>query len=60
MELLEIGDEMEELILKSPTEIEIKSAAKKTGFVSMEQDAAIKIIGGITTIEEAERVLGSF
>ncbi|MBI4919796.1 type II/IV secretion system protein [Candidatus Azambacteria bacterium] len=60
MELLKIDDEMEDLILKSPTEIQIKTAAVKSGFVSMAQDATIKIITGITTIEESERVLGSF
>ena len=59
MELFEIKDEMKALILSSPTEIQIKTAAKKAGFVSMMQDAVVKIISGVTTIEEAERMLGS-
>ena len=59
LELFEINDEMEDLILNSPTEIRIKTAAKKAGFVTMMQDAVIKILSGITTIEEAERILGS-
>ena len=50
---------MEDLILKSPTEIQIKTAAKKAGFVTMMQDAVIKIINGVTTVEEVERILGS-
>jgi len=58
LELFEINDEMEDLILNSPTEIQIKTAAKKAGFVTMTQDAVIKILSGITTIEEAERILG--
>ncbi len=58
MELLEIDDEMEDLILKSPTEIQIKTAAKHAGFVTMMQDAVIKILSGVTTIEETERILG--
>lgn len=58
LELFEINDEMEGLILKSPTEIQIKTTAKKAGFVTMIQDAVIKILSGITTIEEAERILG--
>ena len=58
LELFEINDEMEDLILNSPTEIRIKTAAKKAGFVTMMQDAVIKILSGITTIEEAERILG--
>ena len=58
MELFEITDEIERLILKSPAEVELKEAAKKTGMVTMAQDAVIKILRGVTTIEEAERILG--
>jgi type IV pilus assembly protein PilB len=60
LELVEINDEMEDLILNSPTETQIKTAAKKAGFVTMIQDAIIKIINGVTTVEEVERILGSF
>ena len=59
LELFEITDEVEKLILKSPAEVELKEMAKKTGMVTMAQDAVIKILKGITTIEEAERMLGS-
>ncbi len=59
LELFEVSDEMEDLILNSPTEIQIKTAAKKAGFVTMMQDAVIKIINGVTTIKEVERILGS-
>lgn len=59
MELFEITDEVEKLILKSPAEVELKEAAKKTGMVTMMQDAIIKILKGMTTIEETERILGS-
>ena len=58
MELFEINDEMEDLILNSPTEIQIKTVAQKAGFVTMTQDAVIKIINDITTIGEVERILG--
>ncbi|MCX6813022.1 MAG: type II/IV secretion system protein [Candidatus Azambacteria bacterium] len=58
LELFEVDDQMEDLILKSPTETQIKTAAEKAGFVTMMQDAVIKIISGVTTIEETERVLG--
>lgn len=59
MELFEITDEVERLILTSPAEVELKEAAKKTGMVTMMQDAIIKILRGVTTIEETERILGS-
>ena len=58
MELLKIDDEIESLILESPTELQIKAVAQKAGFVSMMQDAIIKIINGVTSIKEAERILG--
>ncbi|MEK7198114.1 MAG: ATPase, T2SS/T4P/T4SS family [Patescibacteria group bacterium] len=59
IELFEITDEVERLILTSPTEVELKEVAKKTGMVTMMQDAVIKILEGITTVEETERILGS-
>ncbi len=59
MELFEITDDVERLILKSPAEVELRGAAQKTGMVTMIQDAVIKILKGVTTIEETERILGS-
>lgn len=59
MELFEITDDIERLILESPSEIRLKEAAFKAGMVTMAQDATIKILNGTTTIEEVERVLGS-
>lgn len=60
MELFEITDEIEKLVLKSPAEVELREAAKKAGMVTMAQDAILKILEGVTTIEETERILGSF
>lgn len=59
MELFEITGDVEKLILKSPAEAELKEAAFKAGMITMTQDAVIKILKGVTTIEEAERILGS-
>ncbi len=59
MELFEIGDEIEKLILESPTEVKLREEAFKSGMVTMVQDAVIKILRGTTTIEETKRVLGS-
>jgi len=58
VELFEVTDEIEKLTLKSPAEAELREAAKKAGMVTMMQDALIKILKGLTTIEEVERVLG--
>jgi general secretion pathway protein E len=48
--------EMEKLILSSPSISEIRDAAKKKGMVSMYQDGLIKVLEGLTTIEEIERL----
>jgi len=59
MELFEITGDVEKLILSSPAQSQLKEAAKRAGMVSMTQDAVIKILRGITTIEESERILGA-
>ncbi|MBI2038631.1 MAG: hypothetical protein HYT19_01775 [Candidatus Nealsonbacteria bacterium] len=49
---------MEKFILKSPSIAELKEKAVKSGMVTMKQDGFIKILEGMTTIEEVERVTG--
>jgi type II secretory ATPase GspE/PulE/Tfp pilus assembly ATPase PilB-like protein len=56
-EFLKITKELEELIYKKPSEAEILKAVKND-FVSLQQDALIKALRKITTIEEVERVTG--
>ena len=57
-ELFIIDDAMEKTILKTPSVAEIKETAIKVGMVTMKQDGLLKLLQGITTIEEVERVLG--
>jgi type II secretory ATPase GspE/PulE/Tfp pilus assembly ATPase PilB-like protein len=54
-EIIEIDDSMEKFIAKKPSTAEIKEKALSRGFVTMEQDGLIKILQGLTTIEELER-----
>jgi type II secretory ATPase GspE/PulE/Tfp pilus assembly ATPase PilB-like protein len=51
-EILEMTDEMAEVVLKTPSENDILRSAKNHGFVSMKQDGIIKVLQGITSIEE--------
>lgn len=51
-----IDDEMEEFILKSPSVSALRKKAIEKGMVSMRQDGLLKVLKGITTIEEVERV----
>ena len=58
-ELFEVSDEIEKAIYREPTEFEMKELAEKQGMVTMQEDGAIKVMRGITTFEEVERVAGS-
>jgi type II secretory ATPase GspE/PulE/Tfp pilus assembly ATPase PilB-like protein len=49
--------EIEKIIQNNPSEREIAKAAKKQGTMTMAQDGIIKIIKGITTLDEVSRVI---
>jgi len=57
-ELFKIDDSMEKTIIKTPSIAEIRETATKAGMVTMKQDGLLKVLAGITTIDEAERILG--
>jgi type II secretory ATPase GspE/PulE/Tfp pilus assembly ATPase PilB-like protein len=51
-----IDDEMERFILASPSIVDMREKAIKKGMVLMRQDGFLKVLNGITTMEEVERV----
>jgi len=54
-----IDDEMEKFILKNPSIAALKEEAiKRGGMTTMKQDGLIKVLEGVTTIDEVERVTG--
>lgn len=53
-----IDEEIEKFILTSPSIASIKAKAVKKGMVTLKQDGLLKVIEGITTIEEVERIAG--
>ena len=55
-EILEVTREMEDLITKKPTTSEVEDLAIKQGMITMTQDGILKVLEGITTMEEVERV----
>ena len=57
-ELLQVSEEVESAIYKNPTEIELKDLAKKQGMVTMQEDGLLKILTGVTSFEEVERLTG--
>ncbi|PIQ74804.1 MAG: hypothetical protein CO002_00610 [Candidatus Portnoybacteria bacterium CG_4_8_14_3_um_filter_44_10] len=57
LELIPVDVEVEKLIASSPSHAEIFELAKKKGMITMYQDALLKVLNGITTLEEVERVI---
>jgi len=53
-----VDNEMEKFILTSPSISALRERAIKKGMLSMYQDGIIKVLEGITTIKEVERVAG--
>jgi type II secretory ATPase GspE/PulE/Tfp pilus assembly ATPase PilB-like protein len=56
-ELMMINDSIRELILKKAASHLVKQEALESGMVTLKQDAMQKILEGITTMEEALRVI---
>ncbi len=49
--------EIERVVRENPSEREIKDASRKQGILDMKQDGVLKVLRGITTFEELERVV---
>ena len=57
-EALVVDDEMKKFILTSPSITSLREKAIKKGMLTMYHDGLLKVLEGITTIEEIERVTG--
>lgn len=55
-EAIVVDDAMESYILGNPSIGDLRETAQKRGMVTMEQDGYIKVVEGITTIQEVQRV----
>lgn len=53
-----VDSEMEKFILQSPSISALGKLAIKKGMICMHQDGLMKVLEGLTTIEEVERVTG--
>jgi type IV pilus assembly protein PilB len=54
-EILKMTPELQEIILKDPSEANIAKEAKRQGMATMRQDGLVKVLDGVTTIEEVLR-----
>jgi len=57
-ELFQVDDEMENFLIGSPSIADLNKKAIEKGMVTMRQDGFVKVLEGITTIEEIKRVTG--
>lgn len=55
-----MNKEIEELAATNPSEREIQFAAGKQGFLTLREDTMLKILRGITTVEEAMKVVDMY
>ena len=56
-EAILIDEEIEPLILLNPTETEILKKSEKQGILNMKQDGILKVLNGVTSLDELERVI---
>lgn len=56
-EAIKTDEGIEKIIPENPSEREIKKIAKTQGILSMRQDGVVKILNGITSIEEVRSVV---
>lgn len=56
-EAIRIDEKVEAIINENPSEREIKEAALPQGILSMQQDGIVKVLRGITSLEELQRVI---
>mgnify|MGYP001585638078 CR=1 FL=1 len=57
-EIIQINEALEQIILRDPSEFEIKKTAADQGQINIRQDGILKVLAGITDFDELERVVG--
>ena len=55
-EVMDVTEEIQNMIIKRSTSAEIQKVAVAQGMVTMRQDGYLKALGGLTTMEEVNRV----
>jgi type IV pilus assembly protein PilB len=56
-EAVKTDEAVENIILDNPSEREIRKAARPQGILTMSQDGIVKVLTGITSLDELERVV---
>ncbi len=53
-----VDDKMEQFISRAPSISALRKKARERGMLTMREDGLLKVLSGITTLEEVERVAG--
>ena len=56
VEVLEVDSEMRDLILNKASSIKLIEAARRKGMLTMREDGVLKVIQGLTSLQEVHRV----
>lgn len=57
-ELFLVDETMERFILKRPAVVEMRTLAIQRGMITLQQDALLRVLEGVTTVDEVIRVTG--
>jgi type IV pilus assembly protein PilB len=55
-EVLKMTDRLAEIVLARPSEQKLYEEARRQGVITMKQDGILKVLEGVTSIEEVLRV----
>jgi len=55
-EIISMTEQLAEIVLKELSEVKILEEAKRQGMITMKQDGILKVLAGVTTVEEVLRV----
>ena len=52
-----MDNEIEKVVIENPSERDIREAAKNQMFLNLTEDGVLKVLSGVTTLEELDRVV---
>ena len=56
LEVLEINDTLKTMIIESKSTLEIYAKAREAGYMTLKEDGIVKMLKGMTTLDELRRV----
>ena len=58
--MFELNEAMEKLLVQHATTSDIQKQAQSDGMLTMQQDGMLKVLLGLTTLEEVSRVASDY